>query len=396
MTVNAGREMVLPSPACRQEPSRPQAACAGLQPGASLGKGNWERLGPDQCSQQSRSCPSGSVPGSVPGSSPGRRSGRSLPKPLPRRSCRSRPPCARRRRRPRCCCVYALVYGRDVFSATRGQHPCSQACQEEIHSQMLMGRWEEEGGCSPALTARASSPGVPATGSAWARHGQRVGAVPGLLPPDPPGMPPGVTPARADPSGVRPPVNACWGVPRAGRGCRCSRGCAVGHGVPAGRKVPSAAVAVGRVGFSRSGDAGRGVCGLGCGQQPELKPEQALGSHAREGWALPRALAQSWVSGGRGVAVSAALQGPLRGVSVPRLGLGSPGSAACLLLPLVLPRDGGGPLAASALGAAGGRELVWERCSPGVGGGGGSTHLPVPLAVWVLVGTSWQDGAWGC
>lgn len=66
---------------------------------------------------------------------------------------------------------------------------------------MLTGRWEEEGGFSPTCIAHASNPRVPAAGTAWGRHSQRAGAVPGLLLPGPPG---GCLLCRVVPRRIRP------------------------------------------------------------------------------------------------------------------------------------------------------------------------------------------------
>lgn len=86
-----------------------------------------------------------------------------------------------------------------MFSAPRGQHPRSQAWQEETHPQLLAAvRRGGEGGCSPTCAAAAGRSGVPVVGTVWvtqpggwgsaqasSRSIWRVPPVP-PVPPDPP------------------------------------------------------------------------------------------------------------------------------------------------------------------------------------------------------------------
>lgn len=136
---------------------------------------------------------------------------------------------------------------RDVFSAPRGQHPCSQPCQEETHPQLLAavgrGGEERERGCGPTVQQALVGPVSPwwghcgshgHWGSAQASSGS-IRRVPPVLPvpPDPPGwlllgqaVPRGrgSCGSREGPCLWVPALPVCWGVsrvpllPRAGHG----------------------------------------------------------------------------------------------------------------------------------------------------------------------------------
>lgn len=117
---------------------------------------------------------------------------------------------------------------------------------------------------------------------------------------------------------------------------------------PGEGKGPSAAVAVRRISCSGAGmwgsanpagrepdpcrDAGQGLCGLAIGQEQD----QALGSRPRGGLSAadsPGAELESvgMVGTKRGTAVSAALRGPLRGISRHTLGSRQGRSSSALL-----------------------------------------------------------------
>lgn len=56
---------------------------------------------------------------------------------------------------------------RDVFAAPRGQHPCSQACQEETHPQLLVPVEGEGGKLQPNLCSSLGWVRCPMMGTVW-------------------------------------------------------------------------------------------------------------------------------------------------------------------------------------------------------------------------------------